>query len=175
MSNFIKEKNIETISKVTNSSNTKKILRKINDLKIQIIFPKEQLSNKNAINCCYMLLNILPRFLNNVSYDGPDMIIKKFPQSHREKISINKIQNPTLTRFSRINEVPVELESGHPHIFSSHNQYIWFCSPGFAEYHMYYKPDRWELIRNTSQGKISWIINRAISLIDRSRLCGYNV
>lgn len=83
--------------------------------------------------------------------------------------------HPTLTRFSRINEVPVELESGHPHIFSSRNQYIWFCSPGFAEYHMYYKPDRWELIRNTSQGKISWIINRAISLIDRSRLCGYNV
>ena len=104
MSNFINEKNIETISKVTNSSNTKKILRKINDLKIQIIFPREQLSNKNAINCCYMLLNILPRFLNNVSYDGPDMIIKKFPQSHREKISINKIQNPTLTIVLGINE-----------------------------------------------------------------------
>ena len=26
----------------------------------------------------------------------PDMIIKKFPQSHREELSINKIQNPTL-------------------------------------------------------------------------------
>ena len=53
MSNFIKDQNIWTdIHSDTISSNTKKILGKINVLKIQIIFPTEQLSNKNAINCC---------------------------------------------------------------------------------------------------------------------------
>ncbi|MDI1495073.1 MAG: hypothetical protein K8823_379 [Cenarchaeum symbiont of Oopsacas minuta] len=95
--NPIQEKNIETLSTINNTLKPKKIIQKINDLKIQIIFPKELISNKNAVNCCYMLLNILPRFLKNVSYNGPDMIIKKFPKSHHEKISIDQIQNPTLT------------------------------------------------------------------------------
>ncbi|MDI1495071.1 MAG: hypothetical protein K8823_377 [Cenarchaeum symbiont of Oopsacas minuta] len=81
--------------------------------------------------------------------------------------------HPTLNRLSKKEEVPAELELGHPHIFQ--NPRIWFCSPGFFEYHQHYKLDRWELIRNTSEGTITWIINRAISLIDRSKLCGYNV
>ena len=47
---------------------------------------------------------------------------------------------------------------------------LWFCSPGFYEYHEFYPEDRWELIRGTDQGKITWIVERACNLIDRSKL-----
>lgn len=47
---------------------------------------------------------------------------------------------------------------------------LWFCSPGFYEYHEFYFEDRWELIRGTDQGKITWIVERACNLIDRSKL-----
>lgn len=49
-------------------------------------------------------------------------------------------------------------------------QRIWFCSPGFYEYHEFYSEDRWERIRGTEQGKITWIVERACNLIDRQKL-----
>lgn len=44
---------------------------------------------------------------------------------------------------------------------------LWFCSPGFYEYHAAYPDDRWELIRGTREGKITRIIERACDLVDR--------
>ena len=56
------------------------------------------------------------------------------------------------------------------HLVSSHNvPWMWFCSPGFYEYHLYYPQDRWELIRRTKQGRITGIIEAACNLIDRRR------
>ena len=81
-----------------------------------------------------------------------------------------KLLHPSLERLSHMNEVPVARESGRPHIFSSNNIFTGFCSPGFYEYHKGHTMDRWELIRYTNEGKITEIINRAISLLDRSRL-----
>ena len=95
--NPIQEKNIESIATVSNVSDTKEIYKKIDELKVQIIFPKEMASDKNAINCCSMLLNIFPRFLNNVSYDGPNILTADFPQYGREKIIAGKLRDPTLT------------------------------------------------------------------------------
>ena len=46
---------------------------------------------------------------------------------------------------------------------------LWFCSPGFCEYHEFYQEDRWELIRGTEQGKITWIVERACNLINRDK------
>lgn len=44
---------------------------------------------------------------------------------------------------------------------------LWFCSPGFYEYHAAYPDDRWELIRGTREGRITSIIERACDLVDR--------
>lgn len=54
-------------------------------------------------------------------------------------------------------------------VYNQQKGKLWFCSPGFYEYHEFYPEDRWELIRNTDNGKISWIIERACNLIDRAR------
>ena len=55
-------------------------------------------------------------------------------------------------------------------VFNLNTKRIWFCSPGFFEYHQFYPEDRWELIKKTDQGKISWIVNRVCTLIDREKL-----
>lgn len=56
------------------------------------------------------------------------------------------------------------------HLVSSRNvPWMWFCSPGFYEYHLYYPQDRWELIRGTRRGRITGIIEAACNLIDRRK------
>lgn len=55
---------------------------------------------------------------------------------------------------------------------SSDAQGAWFCSPGFYEYHARYPEDRWELIRDTEEGKITAIIVQACNLVDRHRAAG---
>lgn len=55
-------------------------------------------------------------------------------------------------------------------VFNQVTKRIWFCSPGFFEYHQFYPEDRWELIKNTEEGTIKWIVNRAVMLIDREKL-----
>lgn len=82
--------------------------------------------------------------------------------------------HPKLNRLSYSIEVPPSVEFGSSHMFTSNGNFMGFCSPGFYEYHSTH-PDRWELVRNTAEGKISWIIERAISLIDRTKLCGWDV
>lgn len=44
---------------------------------------------------------------------------------------------------------------------------LWFCSPGFREYHDLYPMDRWERIRGGERGTITQIVKRACDLIDR--------
>ena len=46
----------------------------------------------------------------------------------------------------------------------------WICSPGFYEYHEFYPEDRWEKIRDTDGGTITWIVNRACDLVDRRKI-----
>ena len=46
----------------------------------------------------------------------------------------------------------------------------WFCNPGFLEYHYRYLDDRWEKIRYTEFGEITWVIEQACNLIDRKSL-----
>ncbi len=51
-------------------------------------------------------------------------------------------------------------------VFNQNLRQIWFCSPGFFEYHQFYPEDRWELIKKTGEGTITWIVERACNLID---------
>ena len=55
-------------------------------------------------------------------------------------------------------------------VFNQNMRQIWFCSPGFYEYHQYYPEDRWEVIKKTNEGSITWIVERACNLIDRQSL-----
>ena len=64
-----------------------------------------------------------------------------------------------------------DLQNSTPHIVlnPSVNQ-MWFCSPGFYEYHQFYPEDRWELFKKTDGGTITWIVDRACTMIDRQKL-----
>ena len=55
-------------------------------------------------------------------------------------------------------------------VFNPSISQIWFCSPGFYEYHQFFPEDRWELIKKTDEGTIIWIVNRVCILIDRQKL-----
>ena len=55
-------------------------------------------------------------------------------------------------------------------VFSNITNQIWFCSPSFYEYHQSYPEDRWELIKKTDEGTITWIVDRACTLIARQKL-----
>ena len=82
--------------------------------------------------------------------------------------------NVGLRRHLALEEVPeVFDDQQHPvkHIvFNQKIKRIWFCSPGFYEYHEFYPEDRWELIKKTDEGTIIWIVNRVCTLIDRQKL-----
>ena len=84
--------------------------------------------------------------------------------------------DPSLLFSLSARSVPGAVEDlGAPvnHVVSSPGSpKVWFCSPGFYEYHECYPEDRWELIRNTEQGKITEIIVRACNLVDRRRAAG---
>ena len=49
---------------------------------------------------------------------------------------------------------------------------VWFCSPGFYEYHENYPDDRWEYVRRTGRGRITSIIEQACQLVDRYGAAG---
>lgn len=62
-------------------------------------------------------------------------------------------------------------ESGKGHLAGTPDTGLWFCSPGFYEFHDFYYPlDRWELLRYTELGKISWIVNEACNMINRQKI-----
>lgn len=79
-----------------------------------------------------------------------------------------------LRRILTANQVPGAIENPDKpvnHIVGfQNNPRIWFCSPGFYEYHEYYPEDRWELMKDTDQGKITWIVEQACNLVDRTKL-----
>lgn len=79
-----------------------------------------------------------------------------------------------LRRVLSAGEVPGAVENPSApvnHIVESGGiQRAWICSPGFYEYHEFYPEDRWEKIRNTREGTITWIVNRACDLVDRRNL-----
>ena len=79
-----------------------------------------------------------------------------------------------LRKYMLPNQVPEAFDDlQHPvkHIVSNPNtNQIWFCSPSFYEYHQFYPEDRWELIKKTDEGTITWIVNRVCTLIDRQKL-----
>jgi hypothetical protein len=63
-----------------------------------------------------------------------------------------------------------DADSPFSHIVWDNNCRPWICSPGFYEYHKFYLDDPWELLRYTEYGKITWIVERACNLIDRTKL-----
>ena len=71
-----------------------------------------------------------------------------------------------------IYEIPIanDPDDGRRHIYTDQNGLVWFCSPGFNQYHERYLEDKWEYMRNTDRGKISWIVDTAISHIERRKL-----
>ena len=80
-----------------------------------------------------------------------------------------------LFRLSPVTVPGVVEDLGIPvnHVVGSGNSPgVWFCSPGFYEYHARYPEDRWDLIRNTKQGEITEIIVQACNLIDRRKAAG---
>ncbi len=81
------------------------------------------------------------------------------------------ILSPNLRTILKDSQIPQNIDpiDNSKHIFSNQNGRSWFCSPGFFEYHDFYSVDPWELIRGTDDGCISWIVDRAIQLIDRSK------
>ena len=77
-----------------------------------------------------------------------------------------------LTRYAKISEIkPIMDSNNRSHIIPNLNlnlNSVWFCSPGFFEYHEFYPVDSWNQIRNKHDGKIYNIIENAISHIDRT-------
>lgn len=63
----------------------------------------------------------------------------------------------------------IDPQKPHKHIVTNSIR-IWYCSPGFFEYHQSYPKDRWELIKNTDQGTIKWIVENAVMSINREKL-----
>lgn len=80
-----------------------------------------------------------------------------------------------LRRLLSLAEVPgaVEEQDGRQvrHIACTHGvPGLWFCSPGFREYHDRYPMDRWGRIRRGTDGRITQIVKRACDMIDRGRV-----
>ena len=92
----IREKTMESLSVISGNENRAELQKKLEEFSVQIIFPESFQNNKNAVICCEMILNLLPRFINIVAYDGPETVALKFLPSHQKKILFAKIQNPSL-------------------------------------------------------------------------------
>ena len=94
---LVREKNVEVISTVSPASNVNDLHKQLDTFSVQIIFPTNMEKNVNAITCRNMLLNLLPRFLKTVAYDGPVVGEKTFPPSHFMKIKNGQISDPSIT------------------------------------------------------------------------------
>jgi hypothetical protein len=75
-------------------------------------------------------------------------------------------------RHKKIEDVPKASDPDDEmlHIVADGSGRIWFCSPGFHEYHFLYDEDPWELVRATQQAGMLRLVERACNLIDRKKL-----
>lgn len=83
--------------------------------------------------------------------------------------------SPDLIRFFSAREIPESADDpSNParHIVDDRQGRAWPCSPGFLQYHLLYPEDSWQLIRGGSSGTITWIVDRACSMVDRRSLRG---
>ena len=88
------------------------------------------------------------------------------PRATLISVDLRRYMNP-----AQVPEAFDDLQNPDRHIvLDPRVNQIWFCSPSFYEYHRLYPEDRWELIKNTDGGTITWIVNRACDLIDRQKL-----
>ena len=94
---LVRKKNIEVISTVSPTSNINDSHKQLDTFSVQIIFPTSIEKNVNAITCRNMLLNLLPRFLKTVAYDGPILNRNIFPPSQFTKIKNERISDPSMT------------------------------------------------------------------------------
>jgi hypothetical protein len=84
---MIAEKNIEVLKAVTASGNEEQLYQMMDAFTVQIILQKADKIEDNAATACNLALNLLPRFLHNVRYEGPHEILDAFPPSHKTKLS----------------------------------------------------------------------------------------
>ncbi len=83
----IEQKNIEAIHTLTGSTDIDKTRSKIDSFKVLVKFQENSLHDRNLVEACIITLNLLPRFLSCVRYQGPNIFSKRLPGSHIKKLN----------------------------------------------------------------------------------------
>lgn len=75
-------------------------------------------------------------------------------------------------RHKNLDHVPKALDPDDQmhHIVADGSGRIWFCTPGFQEFHFLYREVSWELVRAAQRSGIVWFIEKVCNLIDRQKL-----
>ena len=81
-------KNILVMSEITGKNNQFDFRKRLDSYRVRVILQDSVENNENFQNACIASLNLLPRFLHNVSYSGTPSILKTFPASHLSRINL---------------------------------------------------------------------------------------
>lgn len=81
------KKTLEVISTISDSNvdNYRQIL---DSFKVKVIIPEKLNLDDDISETCYIILNLLPRFLKMVKLEGDSSILERLPISHSSKINI---------------------------------------------------------------------------------------
>lgn len=140
------KKTLEVISTISNSNvdNYRQIL---DSFKVKVIIPEKLNLDDDISETCYIVLNLLPRFLKMVKLDGDSSILQRFPLSHSSKINIGTDDwKPDITIV-----LGNEEKDGNS---------IYVGSSGWSIYISTKEPCKW----NTSKNKISAIYAGALAV-----------
>ena len=92
------QKNILAMSEITGKNNQLDFRKRLDSYRVRVILQDSVENNDNFKNACITSLNLLPRFLRNVTYSGTPSILKAFPPSHLSRINLgNDGCDPSIT------------------------------------------------------------------------------
>jgi molybdopterin/thiamine biosynthesis adenylyltransferase len=127
-------KNFETLSIISKSTDINQLRTILDSFRVEVIMPQENMGDVNAEESCCMALNLLPRFLRCVRYNGPTKILKRFPPSHTSKINLGSDEwKPNVTLIFGNNK---SIEAKNP---------IYISSVGWSIYISRNKPCSWNI------------------------------
>ena len=88
--NNLKESEVKTLEVIStlSGSNTVNYRQILDSFKVKVVIPEKLNPDDDISETCYIILNLLPRFLKLIRLEGDASVLQRFPTSHSAKINI---------------------------------------------------------------------------------------
>lgn len=116
---------------------------RLDSFRVDVHLSEDSVIDKNAINACYVVLNLLPRFLKCVRYEGPSNVLKLLQPSQIRKLNFGKDDwNASMTLVFGNKTFPDEKNP------------LYISSSGWSSYLSIKQPCSWSPLMTNSLGAL---------------------